>query len=95
MQAATCSGLWLNLKMSARSEQDWRWLWQMRTRITGVTSTWILFFARCLWQLDPTFFNALLNDFDGFTAGYDYKHILATIKCPVLFLRGETSRGAV
>jgi len=21
----------------------------------------------CLWQLDPTFFNALLDDFDGFT----------------------------
>ena len=30
----------------------------------------------------------------GFTAGYDYKHILATIDCPMLFLRGETKLGA-
>lgn len=89
-------GLWLNLKMSTRSEQELALaLADAYKDCPGVTSTWILFFARCLWQLDPTFFNALLNDFDGFTAGYDYKHILAMIRCPVLFLRGETGWGAV
>jgi len=56
-----------------------------------VTSAWTLFFAGCLWQLDPTYFHALLDDFDSFTEGYDYQNILAKIDCPVLFLRGETN----
>jgi pimeloyl-ACP methyl ester carboxylesterase len=54
-----------------------------------------LFFARCLWQLDPTYFNALLYDFNGFSKGYDYKQILAKIKCPILFIRGEVRLGAL
>jgi pimeloyl-ACP methyl ester carboxylesterase len=54
-----------------------------------------LFFAGCLWQLDPTFFNVLLHDFEGFIKGYDYKELLAKIHCPVLFLRGDTKLGAV
>jgi hypothetical protein len=61
----------------------------------GVTSTWMLFFAGCLWHLDPTFFNALLHDFDGFAEGYDYQDILSKTECPVLFLRGESKLGAV
>ncbi|HSB44587.1 MAG TPA: alpha/beta hydrolase, partial [Nitrospira sp.] len=61
----------------------------------GITSGWILFFAGCLWQLDPTFFNVLLHDFESFTKGYDYKQILAKIDCPVLFLWGEPKLGAV
>ena len=61
----------------------------------GVTSAWVLFFARCLWLLDPTFFNNLLSDFDDFTAGFDGKQILSMIDRPVLFLRGETKLGAV
>ena len=89
-------GLWLNLKKSAQSEQELALaLADAYKDYPGVTSAWILFFAGCLWQLDPTFFNALLHDFEGFTAGYDYKHILAMINCPVLFLRGETRLGAV
>jgi pimeloyl-ACP methyl ester carboxylesterase len=88
--------LWLHLKMSAQSEQELALtLANAYTDYPGVTSVWILFFARCLWQLDPTFFNTLLHNFEGFTAGYDYQHILATIDCPVLFLRGETQLGAV
>jgi hypothetical protein len=43
----------------------------------------LLFFARCLWQLDPTSFNAILGDFDGFTAGYDGKRILGKTCCPL------------
>ncbi len=89
-------GVWLNLKQSASSEQALALaLADACQDYPGVTSAWILFFAGCLWRLDPTFFNALLHDFEGFTAGYDYPHILATITCPVLFLRGETSLGAV
>jgi len=89
-------GLWLNLKKSAQSEQELALaLADAYKDYPGVTSAWILFFAGCLWQLDPTFFNILLHDFEGFTAGYDYKHILAMIDCPVLFLRGETRLGAV
>jgi len=89
-------GLWLNLKRSAQSEHELsQALADAYKDHPGLTNTWIRFFAGCLWQLDPTFFNALLNDFDGFTAGYDYKRILAKIDCPVLFLRGETGRGAV
>jgi pimeloyl-ACP methyl ester carboxylesterase len=88
--------LWLSLKRSAQSEQALALaLADAYKDYPGVTSAWILFFAACLWQLDPTFFNALLHDFEGFTAGYDYKDILASIRCPVLFLRGETTLGAV
>ncbi|HNR12214.1 MAG TPA: alpha/beta hydrolase [Thermodesulfobacteriota bacterium] len=88
--------LWLNLKKSAHSEQDLALaLADAYKDYPGITSAWILFFARCLWQLDPSFFNSLLHDFESFSAGYDYKHILASIGCPVLFIRGETKRGAV
>ena len=89
-------GLWLGLKKSARSEEELSLaLADAYKDYPGVTSAWILFFAGCLWQLDPTFFNALLHDFEGFTQGYDYEDILAKIDCPVLFLRGETKLGAV
>jgi pimeloyl-ACP methyl ester carboxylesterase len=89
-------GLWLGLKRSAQSEPALALaLADAYKGYPGVTSAWILFFARCLWLLDPTFFNNLLHDFDGFTAGFDCKKILATIDRPVLFLRGETRLGAV
>ena len=87
---------WLRLKKSAQSEQELALaLADAYKDYPGVTSAWILFFAGCLWQLDPTYFDALLHDFDSFTAGYDYRSILAKIACPVLFLRGETQLGAV
>ena len=89
-------GLWLRLKESAQSEQELSMALADAYRdYPGVTSAWILFFAGCLWQLDPTFFNALLHDFESFTQGYDYTDILARVRCPVLFLRGETKLGAV
>src|SRR5512139_1899907 len=88
--------LWLSLKKSAQSEQELALaLAEAYKDYPGVTSAWILFFAGCLWQLDPTYFNALLHDFDGFTEGYDYQNILAKIDCPMLFLRGETKLGTV
>jgi pimeloyl-ACP methyl ester carboxylesterase len=88
--------VWLSLKQSASSEQALALaLADAYQEYPGVTSAWILFFAGCLWRLDPTFFNALLDDFEGFTAGYDYENVLAAIACPVLFLRGETRFGAV
>jgi pimeloyl-ACP methyl ester carboxylesterase len=88
--------LWLDLKKSAQSEKKLSLALADRYKdYPGVTSAWILFFAGCLWQLDPTYFNALLYDFDGFTKGYDYKQILAKIKCPILFIRGEVRLGAV
>jgi pimeloyl-ACP methyl ester carboxylesterase len=87
---------WLNLKSSAQSEQELTLLLADAFKdYPGVTSSWIMFFAGCLWQLDPTFFNVLLHDFNGFTDGYDYAHIFANIRCRVLFLRGETNLGAV
>jgi pimeloyl-ACP methyl ester carboxylesterase len=89
-------GLWLSLKKLAKSEAELALtLADAYKDYSGVTSAWILFFARCLWLLDPTFFNNLLHDFDGFTAGFDGKRILSMIHCPVLFLRGETKLGAV
>ena len=89
-------GVWLRLKRSAQSEAELAFaLANAYDGYPGVTSAWIRFFAGCLWQLDPTFFNALLEDSEGFTAGYDYQRILGTITCPVLFLRGETKLGAV
>jgi pimeloyl-ACP methyl ester carboxylesterase len=88
--------LWLSLKKSAQSEQELALaLADAYKDYPGVTSAWILFFAGCLWRLDPTYFNALLQDFDGFTEGYDYQSILAKIDCPMLFLRGETKLGAL
>jgi len=89
-------GLWLDLKQSAQSETELSMaLAEKYMDYPGVTSTWIIFFAKCLWQLDPNFFNSLLYDFISFTKGYDYKQILAKINCPILFIRGETSLGAV
>ena len=89
-------GLWLDLKKSAHSERELSLELANKYRdYPGVTSAWILFFAGCLWQLDPTFFNTLLYDFDGFTKGYDYRQRLAMIHCPVLVVRGETELGAV
>lgn len=88
--------LWLRLKNSARSEQQLALaLGDAYKDYPGVTSPWMLFFAGCLWQLDPTYFDALLNDFEGFAKGYDCRDILAKIDCPVLFLRGESKLGAV
>lgn len=89
-------GVWLELKRSAHSEQELGLALADRYgNFPGVTSQWLLFFARCLWQLDPTYFDTLLYDFDGFAKGYDYRQILTRIKCPVLFIRGETKLGAV
>lgn len=88
--------VWLDLKKSAQSEQDLSWaLAEEYKCYPGVTSAWILFFAGCLWRLDPAFFNALLYDFDGFAGGYDAEIILKKLKCPVLFIRGEKKLGAV
>lgn len=88
--------LWLSLKKSAQSEQELALaLANAYKDYPGVTSAWILFFAGSLWQLDPTYFSALLHDFDSFTEGYDYWSILAKLDCPVLFLRGEPNLGAM
>jgi pimeloyl-ACP methyl ester carboxylesterase len=88
--------LWLDLKRSAESERDLALkLADTYRAYPGVTSAWIMFFAGCLWQLDPTFFKVLLQDFEAFTEGYDYKEILPRITCPILFLRGESRLGAV
>ena len=87
---------WLDLKKSAQSETDLALaLADKYGNFPGVTATWILFFAGCLWHLDPTFFDPLLHDFDGFVRGYDPIQILTKIQCPVLFVRGETTLGAV
>ncbi len=89
-------GVWLELKHRAQSEDELGLLLsQQYAGVPGVTSSWLLFFARCLWQLDSTFFNALLRGFDDFAGGYDGRQLLAKISCPVLCLRGETKLGAV
>jgi len=52
-------GLWLSLKKSAQSEQGLALaLADAYKDYPGVTSAWTLFFAGCLWQLDPTYFHA-------------------------------------
>ncbi len=90
-------GIWLNLKRSAQSEQELALALAEKffKDYPGVTSSWMLFFAGCLWQLDPTYFNAMLYDFNSFIKGYDYKTILAQIKCPILFISGDVELGAV
>jgi len=89
-------GVWLELKHRAQSEGELGLLLaQQYARFPGVTSSWLLYFAKCLWQLDSTFFNALLRGFDDFARGYDGRQLLAKISCPVLCLRGETKLGAV
>jgi pimeloyl-ACP methyl ester carboxylesterase len=88
--------VWLKLKQSASSEQGLAWLLAQEYKgYSGVTSAWLLYFARCLWQLDPTFFSAMLGDFDGFVAGYNGQQVLEKVSCPVLCLRGEPRLGAV
>jgi pimeloyl-ACP methyl ester carboxylesterase len=88
--------LWLELKKAARSEQDLALRLADSFRdVPTITSQWLMFFAACLWQLDPTFFGNLLGDFADFAEGYDYENILGKLDCPILFLRGETGLGAV
>jgi pimeloyl-ACP methyl ester carboxylesterase len=56
---------WLDLKKSAQTEQDLALrLGAAYLGYPGVTSAWLMFFAGCLWQLDPTYFNVLLRDLD-------------------------------
>ena len=87
---------WLRLKREARSESELAVLLaQVYGQYPGITSTWLLFFARCLWLLDPTFFHALIGDFEDFVAGYDGREILQELRCPILFIRGEVELGAV
>ena len=89
-------GVWLGLKKRAQSEDGLVLLLAQEYKgYPGLTSFWLLYFARCLWRLDPTFFNAMLRDFDDFAAGYDAQQLLDTISCPVLCLRGEPRLGAV
>ena len=89
-------GVWLELKKRAQSEHELGLLLAQEFKgYPGVTSSWLLFFARCLWQLDPTYFNAMLRDFGGFAAGYNGQQLLEEISCPVLCLRGEPRLGAV
>ena len=89
-------GVWLQLKRTAESEQDLALALADAYRdYPGVTSAWISFFAGCLWQLDPGFFDNLLDDFEDFCAGYDCEQILFRLACPILFLRGESRLGAV
>lgn len=89
-------GVWLKLKKQAQSEQELVLLLAQESKgYAGVTSSWLLFFARCLWELDPTFFNVMLRDFDDFAAGYDGQQLLGDVSCPVLCLRGEPRLGAV
>jgi pimeloyl-ACP methyl ester carboxylesterase len=87
--------LWLNLKKQAHSELDLAVLLAEAYKDISVSSTWTLFFAGCLWRLDPTFFDVLLYDFDRFIEGYEYQTIFRSLRCPVLILRGETALGAV
>ena len=89
-------GVWLELKKRAQSEHELALLLAERyAGYPGATSSWLLFFAGCLWQLDPTFFAVMLRDFDEFAAGYDGQQLLAGISCPVLCLHGEARLGAV
>ena len=87
---------WLGLKRAAATADDLAlMLAEAHRDYPRLTSQWLLFSAGCLWQLDPTFFDPLLNDFDGFTKGYDPKGILLHLTCPVLFLHGEPRLQAV
>lgn len=88
--------LWLNLKKAAKSETELALsLTQNYMHYDQITSQWITFFAGCLWRLDPAFFDTLLNDFDTFARGYDYRQILSQINCPILFITGDPALGSV
>jgi len=86
----------LELKRRAQSEHELGLLLaEEYSGYPGVTSTWLLYFARCLWQLDPTFFSAMLRDFEEFAADYDGQQLLAKISCQCFACRGEPKLGAV
>jgi pimeloyl-ACP methyl ester carboxylesterase len=87
--------LWLNLKKQAQSELDLAVALAEAYKDLFVSSTWTLYFATCLWRLDPTFFNTLLYEFDSFIVGYDYQKIFGDLRCPALILRGAIALGAV
>lgn len=87
---------WLKLKESVQSRDELSLaLAKEFGNYPGVTSQWLMFFAECLLLLDPTFFNQLLYHFEDFTRGYDYNAILNQVKCPIMFIRGETKLGAI
>ena len=87
---------WLGLKRAAASAEALALLLAEAHRdYPRLTSQWLLFFAGCLWQLDPTFFDPLLDDFGNFISGYDPQAILRGLACPLLFLHGEARLQAV
>lgn len=87
---------WLTAKQGARTQQELALaLADAFQGYPGVTSPWILFFAECLWRLDPTYFDHLLKDFDAFAHGYAPWETLRQFDRPVLLLRGEKRLGAV
>lgn len=89
-------GVWLEMKSRAHSEDELVLLLAQEYKgFPGVTSSWLMYFAGCLWRLDPSFFHAMLGDFDDFVAGYDGQRLLEKISCPVLCVRGEPGLGAV
>lgn len=94
-ESRTRFALWLDLKKRATSELDLGLRLSASYKDIAATSAWLSFFARCLRQLDPTFFDTLLNHFESFIEGYDYHVIFRNITCPALILRGELSLGAV
>jgi pimeloyl-ACP methyl ester carboxylesterase len=87
---------WLAAKQNSRTEPELALaLADTFQGYPGVTSPWILFFANCLWRLDPTYFDHLLKDFDSFVYGYAPWVTLRQFNRPALFLRGENRLGAV
>ncbi len=88
--------VWLDLKNGSCSEEELSsTLVRQYGDFPGISAEWLRFLAGCLWHLDPTFFDPLLHDFEGFTRGYTCQEIFPKISCPMLFLRGEPERGAV
>jgi len=51
--------------------------------------------AESLHAQDPDVLSGIMEDFEGFAAGYDMRILLPAIRCPVLLLQADPTAGAV
>ena len=48
-----------------------------------------------VYQTDPEFYTALLDDFENTVAGYEMESLLPAVHCPVLLLQADPNAGGV
>lgn len=63
--------------------------------LLGAESPWFEFTATSLYQHDPAFLEALLDDFDRMFAAWDPDRVFGAVRCPLLLLQGDPQAGGL